>query len=311
MLTSFSQFNNLDSLVNIWRDTSLNKGQRLQALYSSIIQLRITKADTAFIYADSMYQFAKKNSDNDAIAKALNLKGVCSAALNKNTDALSFYRKSLNLYKQLKDTNGIITESNNIAILYNINGKSKEALSIYAENRILSNKIKDYSGLIASNINMAYLIENEFLDSANSLLNQALKISLEIEDVESQAFIYYVLGYYQYRKTNNDLESENAIYLDSALYFLNLSYKIYESCSNVQGMAFYYEGLAEIEWVTNKPYESLKNIDKALSLVKKIRGKGIPGNNNGSLFYWIPFEISTSQTSSLYYFKYFILNCFM
>ena len=123
--------------------------------------------------------------------------------------------------------NPIITETNNIAILYNINGKSKEALSIYAENRILSNKIKDYSGLIASNINMAYLIENEFLDSANLLLNQALKISLEIEDVESQAFIYYVLGYYQYRKINNDLGAENAVYLDSALYFLNLSPQIF------------------------------------------------------------------------------------
>ena len=278
----------------------------MQALYGSIMQLRITKADTAFIYADSMHQFAKKSSDNNGIAQALNLKGVCSAALNKNTDALSYYRKSLKLYKELQDTNGIITETNNIAILYNINGKSNEALSIYAENRILSNKINDYSGLIASNINMTYLIENEFLDSANVLLNEALKISLEIGDVESQAFLYYVLGYYQYRKTNNDLGAENAVYLDSSLYFLNLSYKIYESFSNVQGMAFYYEGLAEIEWASGNPYESLKNIDKALSLVKKIRGKGIPGNNNGALFYWIPFEISTSQTSSLYYFKYFI-----
>jgi serine phosphatase RsbU (regulator of sigma subunit) len=90
--------------------------------------------------------------------------------------------------------------------------------------------------------------------------------------------------------------------------YLNNSFKIYQENKNHQGMAFYFEGVAEIKFAVQQYDSSLFYIDKALNLVKQIKGKGMPGNINGSLFYWIPFDISTSQTSSLFYFKYYIYS---
>ena len=269
------------------------------------MNLKSTKADSALKIADHMYQFAFHEKNDKYSAKALNLKGVCLSVLNRNTEALNAYRSSLKIYSSIKDTIGIIIENNNIGILYNKSGKIKAALEIYKKNKKLSRIISDTLSLVCSNINMALLLEQDNYDSSEILIYQANELAKNIDyDYESFAFTNYILGYYNFRK----ITPEKAFFIDSAMKYLNNSFKIYQENKNQQGMAFYYEGVAEIKFAVRQYDSSLFYIDKALNLVKQIKGKGMPGNFNGSLFYWIPFDISTSQTSSLFYFKYYIYS---
>jgi len=269
------------------------------------MNLKSTKADSALKIADHMYQYAFHEKNDKYSAKALNLKGVCLSVLNRNTEALNAYRSSLKIYSSINDTIGIITVNNNIGILYNKSGKTKEALDIYKDNQKLSRIISDTLSMACTNINMAFLLEMDNYDSSEILIYQANELAENIEnDYESFAFTNYILGYYNFRK----ISQEKAFFIDSAMKYLSTSYKIYQKNENPQGMAFYYEGIAEIKFAVRELDSALFYIDKALSLVKKIKGKGMPGNIHGALFYWIPFDISTSQTSSLFYFKYYIYS---
>ena len=296
---------NIDSLFTIWNDTLQPSSKRLAAVSSFIINLKSTKADSALSISNLMYQYALEIKNNQYSAKALNLKGVCLSVLNRNTEALNAYRSSLKIYSDINDTSGIITENNNIGILFSKSGKSKEALDIYKDNQKLSKIISDTLSLVCSNINMAYLLETSNYDSSEILIREAIELAKnKVSNKESFAFANYILGYYNYRKISTDKPG----FVDSAVKYLTTSYNIYKENNNAQGMAFYYEGIAEIKFIMNEFDSALIYIDKALNLVKKIKGKGIPGNINGALFYWIPFEISTSQTSSLLYFKYYIYS---
>ena len=302
--SAFSQ-SKTGSLFEIWNDTLQPASKRLESLSSYIMNLKSTKADSALKITDHMYQYAFSEKNDKHSAKALNLKGVCLSVLNRNTEALKAYRSSLKIYSNIKDTLGIITENNNIGILYNKSGKIKAALEIYKDNQKLSRIISDTLSLVCSNINMAFLLESDNYDSSEILIYQANELAKNIDyDYESFAFTNYILGYYNFRK----ITPEKAFFIDSAMKYLNNSFKIYQENKNQQGMAFYYEGVAEIKFAVRQYDSSLFYIDKALNLVKQIKGKGMPGNINGSLFYWIPFDISTSQTSSLFYFKYSIYS---
>ena len=300
----FSQ-SKIGSLFEIWNDSLQPASKRLESVSSYIMNLKSTKADSALKITDYMYQYAFSEKNDKYSAKALNLKGVCLSVLNRNTEALKAYRSSLKIYSRIRDTLGIITENNNIGILYNKSGKIKAALDIYKDNQKLSRIISDTLSLVCSKINMAFLLEPDNYDSSEILIYQANELAKNIDyDYESFAFTNYILGYYNFRK----ISLEKAFFIDSAMKYLNNSFKIYQENKNQQGMAFYYEGLAEIKFAVRQYDSSLFYIDKALNLVKKIKGKGMPGNINGSLFYWIPFDISTSQTSSLFYFKYYIYS---
>ena len=291
--------------MSIWNDSLQPASKRLESVSFYIMNLKSTKADSALKIADNMYQYAFSVKNDKYSAKALNLKGVCLSVLNRNTEALNAYRSSLKIYSSIYDTLGIITENNNIGILYNKSGKTKEALDIYKDNQKLSRIISDTLSMACTNINMAFLLEMDNYDSSEILIYQANELAENIEnDYESFAFTNYILGYYNFRK----ISQEKAFFIDSAMKYLSISYKIYQKNENLQGMAFYYEGIAEIKFALRELDSALFYIDKALNLVKQIKGKGMPGNINGSLFYWIPFDISTSQTSSLFYFKYYIYS---
>ena len=237
------------------------------------MNLKSTKADSALKIADNMYQYAFSVKNDKYSAKALNLKGVCLSVLNRNTEALNAYRSSLKIYSSIYDTLGIITENNNIGILYNKSGKTKEALDIYKDNQKLSRIISDTLSMACTNINMAFLLEMDNYDSSEILIYQANELAENIEnDYESFAFTNYILGYYNFRK----ISQEKAFFIDSAMKYLSISYKIYQKNENLQGMAFYYEGIAEIKFALRELDSALFYIDKALNLVKQIKGKGMP-----------------------------------
>ena len=57
---------------------------------------------------------------------------------------------------------------------------------------------------------------------------------------------------------------EKAFFVDSAMKYLSTSYKIYQKNENLQGMAFYYEGIAEIKF-------ALRELDSAFILISTRR----------------------------------------
>ena len=116
---SFLAQKNLDSLYNVWKDTFYDQGKRLESVDALIFRLKSSFADSAISLSESMYSLAVACNNKKKQAKALNLKGISLTILNRNTEALQFYRKSLEYYKNINDTNGIIAVNNNIGILYN------------------------------------------------------------------------------------------------------------------------------------------------------------------------------------------------
>jgi len=163
----------------------------------------LEKAQQSFIEA---LRYADLNDDNTMRAIILTNLGIINRNLNQPENALSYYDQALKYLEILKDSDGIGKIYQNKANLYSDKQDHKNSLkyNFLAKEIIEKTNYKsiNYATLL-NNIGLSYCYLNE-LDSALIYFDQALDLSIDIEDTYGIADTKINLGMVHLEKNNSN-----------------------------------------------------------------------------------------------------------
>ena len=110
---------NLDAVWNVWNDKAQADTSRLLAIYRIAWDgYLFSQPDSAFYFAELMYDFAESVNNKQGIVSALKIQGI-SFAIRGNTDkAIIYHKKSLEICKEIADKTGISDVLNSIGVTY-------------------------------------------------------------------------------------------------------------------------------------------------------------------------------------------------
>ncbi len=197
--------NKLDSLWQVWEDTSKADTLRLQAIKSFAWDGYIfSQPDSAYYFAQLEYDFASKTNNKIFIANALNIQGASFYIQGNFTDAIDYYTQSLKIEEEIGNKKGIASALNNIGNIYNQQSDFPKAIDYYTQSLNTYKDIGDKKGMATSfnNIGIINIDEGDYVKAINNH-TQSLKIREEIGDKQGIAtslnnigLIYELQGYY-------------------------------------------------------------------------------------------------------------------
>ena len=180
----------VDSLLRLCEKADDNQKT---SLYLQLSKITVKDSALSNSYNKKAYQLAVANSQLDEQAKSVYQSARIYSTARDFTDAIIYYEKALELYRQLNDTAGMTTCYRYIGISNFNMSKSKEAISSYLEGLKLAKRDLDYTAEQLGNIG---LVHNE-MDNVNEAIKyfrQALSINQSIRDTVSMAVDYDYLG---------------------------------------------------------------------------------------------------------------------
>ena len=253
-LVSTSTALNLDSLWGVWNDTTQADTNRLKSIYLVIWKrYMFSQPDSAFYYAGLEYELAESTGNKLWQANALNLKGITFYLKGNYEEALSYYRKSLKNYEEIKYLKGMSPLYNNIGVIYKFWGNYKDALMYYQKSLKIYEEMSDKNGIVLSynNIGAIYLALLNYKEALVYFQN-SLNISKEIGDKSGMALSYNNIG---------------TTYQDKGRFKVAMNYhqksvKLREEIGDKNGMALSYNNIGE-------NYMNIGNYDQALSSLNK------------------------------------------
>ncbi len=157
----------------------------------------LNKADSIyFSNPDSSYtlsclaeDYAKKANDKTALAKAYLYKGRYFLLKSDLEEADVLVNKSLTLYKDVSDWNGLAYASKLKAILEKRLGNNKQATAYTEEAVSLYKKVNDTKGTVSGLLNLSLdYIDNKQYDKAEEVLNE---VENYIKQVSASNMYYY------------------------------------------------------------------------------------------------------------------------
>ena len=175
--------NGIDSFYKLWQDDKLGDSIRVNAYRSFIWQgFLYSNPDSANALAGELIDYGKANKYPIASALGYNTKGVSWALRGDFVKALSYYNKSLEIYKDINDKKGIAKSLNNIANVYLDQGENTKALEYYNQSFITNRELDYKKGMATAlnNIGNLYIDQQEPEDALN-YFSQSLEINREIK----------------------------------------------------------------------------------------------------------------------------------
>lgn len=163
------------------------------SIYLELSKITIQDSALSNAYNKKAFHLAVSNNLLPEQAKSVYQSAKILFTARRFTDAIPYYEKALELYRQLKDTIGMTTCYRYIGISNFNMSKSKEAITSYLEGLKLAKKDLDYTAEQLGNIG---LVHNEMdnVNEAISYFRQALSINQSIRDTGSMAVDYDYLG---------------------------------------------------------------------------------------------------------------------
>ena len=180
----------VDSLLRLCENTSDIKKTDI---YLQLTKITIQDSAKSNAYNKKAFQLAIANNQLPEQAKSVYYSARICYTSREFTDAIRYYQKALELYRQLNDTTGMRTCYRYIGISNFNMSKSKEAIASYLEGLKLAKKDLDYTAELLGNIG---LVHNEMdnIKDAIRYFRQALSINQSIRDTISMAVDYDYLG---------------------------------------------------------------------------------------------------------------------
>jgi len=280
LLSIFSQAQvKLDSLWGVWNDETTPDSSRASAMFRIAWDgYLFSKPDSAFYFAQILYDFASERDLKKEMANALNAQGISFYIRSDYNQALEYYQKSLKIKEEISDKRGIAGSLNNIGMIYSRQGDYPKALEIYQRSLKIVEEISDNEVIasILTNIGKIYKNQSDY-PKALEYYQRSLKISEEISDKGGMA------------STLNNLGS---IYMNQGSYpkaldYYQRSYKIREEGSDKRGMAAALNNIGLI-YDNRKDYaKALDYYQQSLTIKEEIAdkdGMAITLNNIGTVF---------------------------
>jgi len=153
---------NLDSLWNIWQDTTHADTARLNAIQDYIWDgYMFSQPDSAFYFAQLQYDFAKSKDLKNYIAFALNTLGVSYHARSNYTIALEYFQKSLVIREEIGDKESIPVLLSNIGSIYETLDNYPKALEYFQKSLVIFEEIGDKNRSAGSLTNIGTVYKNQ------------------------------------------------------------------------------------------------------------------------------------------------------
>jgi signal transduction histidine kinase len=117
-----------------------------------IIHYRYDQPDSALFYVRQGMKLARKNNDEEGVARMLNQMGMIEDNTGNAESSRQRYLEALEIYKRLKNSKGIIKENIRLGVVENRKGNSAAALPYFLQALKVSEKSNDKRGLMESYI---------------------------------------------------------------------------------------------------------------------------------------------------------------
>jgi signal transduction histidine kinase len=126
-----------------------------------VIHYRYDNPDSAIYYADLGMKLAKKNNDEEGIARMLNQLGMIDDNRGKADASRQKYLEALEIYKRLDNKKGIVKENIRLGVVENRKGNYDKASSYFLAALKTSEKSKDNAGIMESYITLGEVYANQ------------------------------------------------------------------------------------------------------------------------------------------------------
>lgn len=264
---------NLDSLFGIWQDPSKSDSVRVAAYYDFLWDGYLySKPDTAFLLAENLKTFAKKQKYRKALARAYSIQGVANDIQGNYPGALENYKKSLSIFEELGDKRGIAASQNNIGIIYKNQGNYPRALEYYQKSLKIQEELGNKKGIAPGLNNIGNLYRRqENYPRALEYYKKSLKIQQELGDNMEIATVLTNIGL---------VESEVGNYARALAYF-NESLKIFEELNSKSEISNCLNNIGNIYKKEGKYPLALVYLKRSLTIFEELGDKyGIAGTHN-------------------------------
>jgi len=154
----------LDSLLEAWRDENQPDTLRMSTLVQIAREYTYSQPDKAFYFSQQLYDLATKMGNKDFIARALNLQGSASWQQGDYPRAMDNFYRSLQLFEETGDENGIAAVTGNIGAVYINQSSYPKALEYFKLSLRLSEKVgdKESISIALSNIGAIYFYQGNY-----------------------------------------------------------------------------------------------------------------------------------------------------
>ena len=220
---------NLDSLWSIWENPDQSDTMRMDALTKFAFYGYIYKdPDSAFYYAQLVYDYAESINSKYFMAKALNIQGGAYNQLSDYTQALDYFNRSLKIKEELGNEKEIAVSLNNIGLIYKNIGDYANSIDYYFRSLSIKEKLGDNMGIAATlnNIGVVYLHQGDYT-KALDYFTRGLTLNEELGNKQRIATVLNNIG-----MVYKDLGDHS-----TALEYLTRSLRIRENLEDNQGVA--------------------------------------------------------------------------
>lgn len=242
-------------------------GEGLCLLFIGSIKERLSDYLAAKEYYEAsleIWQQFKKPSSWQAITLG-NLAGVYDS-LGETEKVLDFYNQAFNIFKKLKDKQGVGETLNNIGTVWTKRGEYKEAKDNFEKalnivNGIQNKKIKEKAiqANIFNNLGEVYRRQSQYPE-AKEKYNEALPILQDIKDRPGEAITLNNLGLVDSALGNYNEAEDN----------YNKALEIFKAIPNKEGVGTVFNNLGGIYYNRSQYTKALEFHYKALEILKEI-----------------------------------------
>jgi serine phosphatase RsbU (regulator of sigma subunit) len=228
----------VDSLLNIYH-VSKNDTVHLR-----ILQFFSESLNSEFLWTSyNRYLYKYTINKNDSLYKdfngtALNNLGYEAQYIKNDLEqAKKYYHLSYDIFKSVNNSNGLATELNNLAYIYQHEGDIEKSIELYAEAGKIFEKQNQALGITSIYINLGdiYFNNNDF-NKAEEFFKKALVYAIKTKQQQVIANVYNQLG----------VINANQNKIVPAINYFNKGIFIYKNSQNYSRVAVLSMGLANV-----------------------------------------------------------------
>lgn len=309
----------LDSLWGVWNNEMVVDTSRAQALHNiAKFGYLYSQPDSAYYYAQILYDFASRKGLKKEMASALSIQGGSYYVRADFPKALEYYHQCISICEEINDKSGMAKTLNNIGVMYSNLGEFSKALEYHKRSLLIKEEISDKSGMAGAmnNIGLIYMNQGNYI-RALDYFHQSLSIKEEFSDKRGIAQCLNNIGLIYMRQGDNSnaldyfnkclnicdeisdykgsagslsnigLINYNLEEYSKALVYYTQSLKIREDISDRKGMASTYNNIGEVYFKKREFSIAMEYLQKSLTLHEEISDRrGLAGllSNIGRIY---------------------------
>ncbi len=252
---------NIDSLLNIWKDSKQPDTARMEALSTLSFEGYIySNPDSSFYFAQELYNYAIKTGNKKYQAQALNTQGTTFYFKSDYAKAIDYFTKSLKIREEIGDKSGEASCINNMGAIYTDQKQDVKALDCFQRSLKIREAIGDKDGMAASYNNLGSIYSQKKEQGlAIEYYLRSLKIREELGDKVGIGTAYNNIG---------------TVYVDlkdvkKAREYFNKGLKIREQVGDKRGEAMSWYNIARTFDTEGDLETAILTYEKGLKIAKQ------------------------------------------